>query len=84
LHIGAYALSESVSSNHPSNSLCEKIFYYETLESDLQAYFDCAVPLARVNQTATHLISMANLTDELRQIIYEHHREDFERFDYAP
>ena len=70
--------------NDQDQVICEKIFHYETLESDLQAYFDCAVPLARVNQTVTHPISTTDLTDELKQIIYKHHRKDFERFGYAP
>lgn len=79
-----WALQSAWILDDQGRELCEKIFRYEQLESQLQEYFECSKPLLVANQTKTKLVTEQDLTPELKQIIFEHHREDFERFGYAP
>lgn len=64
--------------------LCEKIFHYENIQAELSEYFGCNEPLPKINQTNTQSVTMSELTDQLKQIIYNHHQQDFERFGYLP
>ena len=64
--------------------LCEKIFRYENLQTELFEYFKCNTPIPTVNLTTTPIVSITDLTNELQQIIYNHHLKDFERFGYLP
>lgn len=68
--------------NSQDQTLCEKIMRYETLESELQEYFDCFSPLPKVNQTQSNPASLQDLTDSLKHIVREHFLLDFQRFGY--
>lgn len=65
-----------------NQSLCHTIFRYENLETELQRFFNCHTPLSKVNQTQSKDVSVDHVTQDLKQIIYEHCRQDFERFGY--
>jgi hypothetical protein len=69
--------------NDQKQILCNKILHYENLETELQQYFGCYSPLDRVNETAHQIVDQHSLTLELKEIIYQHHQEDFERFGYS-
>jgi hypothetical protein len=60
--------------------LVDKILRYESLEKELQEYFQCWNPVGQVNNSTKTTL---NLTDELKDIIYDHFESDFKRFGYS-
>lgn len=62
------------------NQLVSKILYYENLEKELQEYFQCWKTLPQVNNSTKSSII---LTAEIKEIIYDHFKSDFERFGYS-
>lgn len=61
--------------------LIDKIIRYETMESELQEYFNCFQPLPKLNIST--LDNYDNYFDEdLKEIVYDHFKKDFEILGY--
>ena len=67
--------------HYHGQQIVDKIFRYETLEQELQQHFGITASMPKEN-VSTKTITMEHLTPELREIVADHFRRDFENFGY--
>jgi hypothetical protein len=61
--------------------LINKIISHENMNTELQEYFNCYVPLPRLNISTDSSYEMY-YTKDLKQIVFDHFKEDFELLGY--